>query len=685
MMLMMIAKFRWGIGKITAGCGPVRVAQGSCAQAMMLLMVLLGLPVLAFAQTSQPMAGGGTGFKGIGLDGFTGQNTTATSRIAGGSAAAVKPRLVWSADQARPGGQIVLAVVIDIAEHYHINPNQPQIAKGMDYLIPLKVKTGEIPVGVLVGEAQYPKAVSLPFAGGRINGYEGQVVVYLPVAISTAYQGQAVSFPVEVGFQSCNATTCLRPTQMTFTASLPVTSANATTTAPTTQPAHAERVELFNRFDPSVFGPLAGSLIQHRYVDFNFFKYRWQIDAATPWGLVLLVLMAAIGGLLLNFTPCVLPVIPIKILSLKQSAGSAKKRILLGAAMALGVVLFWIGLGALMAVSTSFTSTNQLFQYPWFTISVGLVIIIMAMGMCGLFAVRLPGWVYRINPGHDSVHGSLGFGVMTAVLSTPCTAPLMGSAAAWAVTQSAWVTMVVFCAIGVGMALPYQILSANPKWIDRLPRTGPGSELIKQVMGLLLLAAGVFFVGSGISGYLAAPPAPPSRWHWWLVALCVAIAGAWLVNRVLRIARSNRTKCVFVPLGVLLMLIAIWGGVSFTSEGPIQWIHYTPDKLAQAKADNKIIVLEFTAEWCANCKALEQSVLNTKTVADLLNSDEVAPIKVDLTGNNTQGNMLLKQMNAVAIPLLVVLTPDGRVTLHTDSYGAGDILTAVARARQGDS
>src|SRR5690606_18971771 len=108
--------------------------------------------------------------------------------------------------------------------------------------------------------------------------------------------------------------------------------------------------------------------------------------------------------------------------------------------------------------------------------------------------------VYRFNPGHDSYVGAVGFGVMTAVLSTPCTAPFMGAAAAWSLTQDAVVTWSTFGAIGVGMAAPYLVLSAYPSLVKRMPRTGPASELIKQVMGLLMLAAGAYFIGTGVVG-----------------------------------------------------------------------------------------------------------------------------------------------------------------------------------------
>src|SRR4029453_19198183 len=110
------------------------------------------------------------------------------------------------------------------------------------------------------------------------------------------------------------------------------------------------------------------------------------------------------------------------------------------------------------------------------------------------------------------------FGSMAAVLSTPCTAPFMGAAAAWATTQKAVITLTTFGAIAVGMPLPYLILSAFPVLVRRMPRTGPASALIKQTMGLLLLAAGAYFLGTGLAGLLATPPDPPTQAYCWAVA-----------------------------------------------------------------------------------------------------------------------------------------------------------------------
>lgn len=387
-----------------------------------------------------------------------------------------------------------------------------------------------------------------------------------------------------------------------------------------------------------------------------------------------------VGGFLLNFTPCVLPLIPIKILSLSQAAGNRRRMVLLGVVMSVGVVAFWIALGAAISSISGFTATNQLFQKPWFGVAVGLVIAAMAVGMCGLFAVRLPQWVYAVNPSQESAAGSFGFGIMTAVLSTPCTAPFMGATAAWAATQSAMITMATFAAIGAGMALPYLLLTIFPGWIERMPRSGPASELIKQVMGLLMLGAAAFFLGTGISGWLATPPEPPTRMYWWAVAVFVAAAGVWLIWRTVRITRRPGPRVTFACVGIFFIAAAGHMGVRFTEPGPVHWVYYTAPRLAEAQRARKVVVMEFTAEWCANCKALEQFVLDRPDVAKLLNSPDVAAVKIDLTGNNVEGNAKLAEAGSRSIPLLVVLDRDGREVFKSPAYTATELTAAIRKA-----
>jgi thiol:disulfide interchange protein len=375
----------------------------------------------------------------------------------------------------------------------------------------------------------------------------------------------------------------------------------------------------------------------------------------------------------------------------------------LGISMMLGVIGFWIGIGLAIALISGFGASNQLFQYPWFTIGVGAIIGVLAVGMCGLFTIQLPSAVYMVTPKHDTLTGSFLFGIMTAVLSTPCTAPFMGGAMAWALNESSFVVLITFAAIGIGMAMPYLVLAMFPKLTDRIPKAGPASELIKQVLGGLMLAAAVYFIGVGLSGMFITPPEPPSRMYFWAVAGVLILTGGWLGWQTWRLTaattpareiqtktdapvdmnlprRGQRWRIIGTALSVFIVAGSVILALELTNKGPIKWTYYLPDRFETALQDGDVVVLEFTAEWCLNCKALEETVLDTDEVANVLNGPGVVPMKVDLTGDNQVGRAMLHDVDRHQIPLIVVFGPDGKEVFKADFYTAGQVLDAIQDA-----
>jgi len=586
-----------------------------------------------------------------------------------------------------PGADVPIAVVFDIRPGWHIwtddRPRVGELARYADFdgAIHASIRiTSNSPLvrphaGFLVWPEVHGATADVGDGEQLYAVFEGRAIAYLPLTIAADAAPGETSLSLEIDFQACDDSTCKNPATVVLPIALEIL-------APGTALEATVIDADFANFPVDLFGRIRSGEVAPSLIPFDVFGLQFAIDVASRPGFILLLLVAALGGFLLNFTPCVLPVIPLKIMGLSKTAGHPARCFALGASMSLGVILFWVALGAAVASFTGFKAINQLFQLPLFTIGVGLFIVVMAIGMCGLFVVNLPQWVYGFNPRHDTHVGSVGFGVMTAVLSTPCTAPLMGAAAAWAATQNASTTLSVFLAIGAGMALPYLVLSAFPKLVSRMPKTGPASDLIKQVMGGLLIAAGAYFIGAGMSGLLVDAPDPPSRFFWWVVATLATASGLWLAYRTIRISNSLVNRVTFGGLGLAIAALSLYVGVSQTGKGPINWVYYTPERFAQAKAAGQVVVMDFTAEWCLNCKALEAGVLFREHVAALMAPGTgVTPIKVDLTGNNEAGNDMLVRSGRRTIPLLIVFAPDGTEVFKSDSYTPGQVVEAIERAR----
>ena len=578
--------------------------------------------------------------------------------------AGVRIDTAWPSVGARPGETIPLALILHIEEGFHINADERQIQQH-DSFTPYatQVTVLEADPGLIPEIPLYPPAFpfTVSYSEEALMSFAGETIIYLPITLAAdIVPGEAAGLNVEVLYQACAEDICLLPERKTFHLSLPIL-ANTAKPLPINQELFVAYQQLKKDTDQGLFG------------------WNFSLDASSLAGLLFLLGTAAFGGMLLNFTPCVLPLIPIKIISLSYASKNKRHCLLLGLAMFLGVLTFWLALGGMIALVSGFSATNQLFQYPAFTLLVGLIIAIMALGMFDFFSLPLPKVLYSINPEQDTLAGSFALGILAAILSTPCTAPFMGAAAAWAATQPPSITLTVFAAIGLGMALPYLILSAVPEWVRKMPRTGPASMVIKQVMGLLMLAAATYFIGVGLAVLWVSPPQPPSTLYWWPVMVFSLAAGAWLAWRTLVLAPNRKVKSLFTGLGLAIMAVSVYGALQLTSRGAIAWVYYSPERFEQAVQEDKVVVMVFTAEWCLNCKVLEQGVLESRSIVELLSRKEIVPMKVDITGSNPPGREMLRQVGSLSIPLLVIFSKNGNQVYKSDFYTAEQLYEAVTQ------
>ncbi len=582
----------------------------------------------------------------------------------------VNAAVYWPVESARPGDTLPLAVAIQIQEGFHINADARQISQSNDFFTPYpsRLTVSKLDEGLVAETPLYPRAkrFKAQYAKNGLMSFAGQIIIYLPIKFANELSpGATANLDVEFEYQACTDNHCFLPQTIRLASSLEIKE---------TSPVSINQ-DLFAQYN-------ARRLSLGNRVDFRFFGWKFAINSSSWTGLLLLLSIAAFGGMLLNFTPCVLPLIPIKIISLSYAAKNRRQCLLLGAAMSIGVLAFWLVLGSLIALVSGFSATNQLFQYPFFTIAVGIIIAVMALGMFDFFALPLPQWLYLIHPEQDTLYGSFGLGILAAVLSTPCTAPFMGAAAAWAATRSPTATLLVFAAIGCGMALPYLLLSAAPHLVEKMPRSGPASLLVKQVMGLLMLSAAVYFIGIGTKTLFASPVGPPNKHYWWPVMAFAVSAGGWLTWRTFQLAPRWPLKTFFISLGLLIMLFSTYSAFKLTEQGGINWLYYSPERFAEENVAGKTVVMIFTAEWCLNCKALEQSVLESSKIIQLLNRDNVVPMKVDITGSNPTGRKMLQQVGRLSIPLLVVFAAHGKQVYKSDFYTTEELYEAVMQALQ---
>jgi thiol:disulfide interchange protein DsbD len=674
----------------------------------------LCLRLLAGLVLASPGAAFGQGGKGKGLPGF------------GQPAGPVTVSVQASDASVAPGGWVVLAVTLDHEEEWHAHTNDPRLP-------PSWVETGFVaipttievsgPAGTTVGQIQWPAAhaILLDLTGSGTpepyEVFEGRAVAFVPVRVAGDAAAGAMELQVEVGYQACDATTCDRPQQESF--AVPMTIDPAGPTMPTLS------VGDFTGFDPAHLTVAAGTAEPDAAQDGvgeggtpaaaggdeaptagagggrTFFGI--PVPGGGIIGLVGLGVLGAIGGLVLNLTPCVLPVIPIKVLTLSKHAGESRARaVMLGLWMAVGVVTFWAALSIPVLTLQGFADPSRIFGIWWLTTGIGVVIAAMSLGLMGMFQITLPQQIYMVNPKADSAWGSFVFGVMTAILGLPCFGFVAGALVPAAITQGTGFVVVLFTSMGVGMAAPYLVLAAFPKLIDRLPKTGPASELVKQIMGLLLLAAAAYFVGSGLIALVASKPYLAKLLHIWAAALCGVVAGGWLVLKTVQITKKPANRALFGVFAVAIAAAGLFVALRFTRDareeydirraamveaaehgGPLKgvWNDYSPALFRRAQDGGFVVVLDFTAEWCLNCKLLEKAVLGVEPAKSQLHADDVVMIKVDLTGANPEGERALADLDRTGIPTLAVFGPGLSEPWISSAYTSAQVAEAIGRAR----
>jgi thiol:disulfide interchange protein DsbD len=582
---------------------------------------------------------------------------------------------VWRRAQVHPGDEAVLAVVVHVPTGWHINVSQGQWARehagasaaaGDFEPIFTQVAAGKLPTGVTMGPVQYPQPVMLKVAyvRGAFPALTGTVRVYVPLRVAASVRPGRYAVELGLTYQACNEKVCLQPRDRMVAVELVVVPAG-------TEVGPADEADFAGYLEGA---PGDAGLPGREVAVFDFLGRSFAVGNSA-----VILLLALAVGVLLNFTPCVLPVVPLKVLALHQQAGTWKRGLALGGAFSLGIVGAFAVMGLLAAGAVTAVGRldwGQQFSYWPFTVGLGLIVAVMALGMMGLFTTQLPQVVYRVAPRHDTYGGSFLFGVLTAALSTPCTGPMMAGALTWAARQPAWLGLMTFVAMGVGMALPYLLLVANPKWLARLPRTGPGSVLVKETMGGLLAAVAVYFFG------IAGKPVWGVQ-YWWVVAAAGAGTGLWVIYRGWRVSRRRWVRGSVALLGAAAVAgsIALAGAMT----APRLWRPYDPAAVAAAQASGQTVVIEFTADWCLNCKALELAVFRDAQVAARLGAKDVAGFRVDLTSqSNRQGWALLNELGVTGIPLTAVYRPGTqRPQLLTSIYTKTALLEAIGGGHAG--
>jgi thiol:disulfide interchange protein DsbD len=376
--------------------------------------------------------------------------------------------------------------------------------------------------------------------------------------------------------------------------------------------------------------------------------------------------VAFVGGLILNLMPCVLPVITLKIFNFVSQAGEHPDRVFrLGLAFVAGVFVFFLGIAGLAiglrAAGQGFFWGMQ-FADPKLLLALVALVVLFALSMFGLFEITLGGSAENALGSlarKEGYAGAFVHGLFTTLLGTSCTAPFVGPVLGFAVTQPPAAIVAIFLSMAAGMALPYFLLTWRPAWMRFLPKPGVWMERFKQLMGFVLLAVAVWLLGV-FGKTRGADAASSAAWLMLFLALACWIFGAsgrrWWAAILSLIVLAVGAR-IFLPDALHQSKTA--GAVVETKPNAvgIVWEKFSPDRVEQARQAGRAVFLDFTAEWCVNCKVNERAVLNTAPIAALFKEKNVLTLKADWTDFDPVISEWLKKFQRIGVPLYVLYRP----------------------------
>ena len=543
-----------------------------------------------------------------------------------------------------------VTVDITIPDNWHVNAN----VAADEFLKPSSIEMAA--QGIHFGEPKWPEPIKEYSEALDLENlvFKGHFQITLPIEnVDADYD--SLTTQATFHYQACDNSICLAPSQVTFGVG-PV----------------GFNKKRASRDDAGNMHGSATSTDANGNATGNVINAPSAAGNATEGaaGTFILLLSALFGGLILNLMPCVLPVLSLKLFSLIKQAGESRKRLLvLGTSTTLGILAsFWALAGIVAAVKAGGGNAGwgMQFQSAGFIAFMVVILSAFAMSFFGVFEIWLPG---SATTKMDKAGRKQGFwgafftGALLVLLSTPCSAPFLGTAMGFAFTASTPVLFLFFTAAGVGLALPYMLVSAFPKVLKVFPKPGAWMVTLQKIMGVLLLGTVVWLlwvvheqagnVGVAIFaaisllsiamsfaiGNIAPPGVAFSR-------EVLSVGGAVVILAVIWFAFASpkfeaEVDAIFKARSVQLV----------TEDG---WYRYTPELIEELAKSGRTVFIDATADWCLTCKANEAAVLNREDFKRAMDSLNVARVKADWTRETPEVTALLRSMGKSGVPAYAI-------------------------------
>ena len=366
------------------------------------------------------------------------------------------------------------------------------------------------------------------------------------------------------------------------------------------------------------------------------------------------LLMALAGGLILNVMPCVLPVLAMKLGTLmqteRQARGQIRRQFIASVA---GIVISFLALALMMTVlrlGNQALGWGIQFQNPWFIAAMALVMVLFSASLLGLFEIRLPSSAstFLATRGGNGLAGHFWQGAFATLLATPCTAPFLGTAVSVALAAPLPLLWGIFFAMGVGMSLPWLLVAAWPGLAQRLPRPGRWMNVVRVVLGVMMLGSSLWLL-SLLVVHIGTLPVITLGVTLILILLLVT---AWRY----RWQTALRAGAFALVVAAAAAFITAPGGENGRRDR-VNWQPLSEEAIARALADNKRVFVDVTADWCVTCKANKYNVLLRDDVQDALSAPDIVALRGDWSRPSASISQFLTTRGSAAVPFNQIYGP----------------------------
>ncbi|MBK7107369.1 MAG: protein-disulfide reductase DsbD [Ignavibacteriae bacterium] len=536
----------------------------------------------------------------------------------------LKSEVYTSFNKIQQGGEVKLAVKINVDKEWHINSDKPK----EDFLIPTELKITNSD-NFEIGKIVYPKSkeIKFDFSDNPVSVFEGEIFIGTILKVPQNIHLGEKQIVVELSYQGCNNATCMAPSSIIDTINLSV----------------VDKSEQIQEINSEIFSNLNLQYSSSEKSDDDSLTN--QLEKS---GLFLTLLIVFLGGLALNLTPCVYPLIPITIGYFGgQSEGKSSKLFLMGLFYVLGMALTYSVVGVVTALSGAVFGT--LLQNPIIILFIVLIFIALSLSMFGVYEFKLPdSLVAKAGGSKSGMFGAFFMGLTMGIVAAPCIGPfVIGLVTYVAAKGDPFYGFLLFFVMAIGLGLPYLVLALFSGKIKNLPRAGFWMDAVKHIFGFILLGMAIYF----------AEPLLPKSISKYILPIFMIISGILLFimdKEANKIFGFKIFKIVFSSLLIIGAVYLLYP----TEKKSLDWEYYSEQNYESALSNKEKMIIDFYADWCIPCKELDALTFSNEEVIKA--SQNFKSFKVDMTKTlSEETEIIRKKFEIRGMPTVLIIDSKG--------------------------